>query len=316
MKNGTIIKAASPEIPNGEMALVNAYARRELSEDEVYLFSVALCDNDVDRDCERFTLDALHKLAELFVGKTGIIDHNPSAKNQKARIISCKVEAADGACTALGDPLYRLTARAYIRRSAGNAELIDMIDSGIVKEVSVGCSVGRTVCSVCGQALYACDHIKGERYNGRLCCGELCDPQDAYEFSFVAVPAQRAAGVIKSVYKEKTMEEIRKALESEKELVLNHDELKRLKDYIASLEQDAEGVRLYRGELTRRLSEGLRSKGITLAYDTAKRVTDKLSIAELCALIDAAGDGTDANAAPQLCYEPGASIGGNTEFRI
>jgi len=316
MKNGKIIKASDPDTRSNEMALVNAYARRELNEDEVYLFSVALCDNDVDRDCERFTLDALRKLAELFVGKTGIIDHDPSAKNQKARIISCAVEAVEGSCTATGDHLYRLTARAYIRRSAGNAELIEMIDSGIVKEVSVGCSVGRTVCSVCGRELYSCEHIKGERYNGRLCCGELCDPQDAYEFSFVAVPAQRAAGVIKSVYKEKTMEEIKKALESEKELVLSQDERKRLKEYIAALEQDAEGVRLYRGELTRRLSDGLRSKGIALAYDTVKRVTDKLSITELCALIDAAGDGTDAIAAPQLCHEPGASFSGNTEFRI
>ena len=316
MKNGKIIKTADAAQLSDEMSLVNTYARRELSEDEVYLFSVALCDNDIDRDHERFTLDALHTLSALFVGKTGIIDHHPSAKNQKARIISCSVEAVEGTYTVMGDPLYRLTARAYIRRSEGNAELIEMIDSGIVKEVSVGCSIGRTVCSVCGRELYTCGHVKGESYNGRLCCGELCDPLDAYEFSFVAVPAQRAAGVIKSVYKEKTMEEIKKALESEKELVLGQDEIKKLKDYIAALEQDAEGVRLYRGELTRRLSDGLRAKGIALGYDGVKRVTDKLSIAELCALIDATGDGTDTAIAPQLCHLSGAKRVGNTDYRI
>lgn len=316
MKNGTVIKNAPVGGAADEMALVNAYARRELREDEVYLFSVALCDNDIDRDCERFTLDALHTLAALFVGKTGIFDHNPTAKNQKARIISCRVEAVDGAYTAAGDPLYRLTARAYIRRTDGNAELIDAIDSGIVKEVSVGCSIGRTVCSVCGKELYTCEHVKGERYRGQLCCGELCDPQDAYEFSFVAVPAQRAAGVIKSVYKEKTMEDIKKALESEQELVLGQRELRQLKEYVAALEQDAEGVRLYRGELTRRLSEGLRAKGITVGYDTAKSVTDKLSVAELYALIDAVGDAADDKVSPQLSGASGMTAGGNTEFRI
>ena len=38
-----------------ELKLINAYTRRELSADEVYAFTVVLCDNDVDRDNERFT---------------------------------------------------------------------------------------------------------------------------------------------------------------------------------------------------------------------------------------------------------------------
>ena len=35
-------------------------------------------------------------------------------------------------------------------------------------------------------------------YKGKLCYGLLKEPTDAYEFSFVAVPAQRGAGVTKS----------------------------------------------------------------------------------------------------------------------
>ena len=75
-----------------ELRLINAYTRRALSAEEVYVFSVTLCDNDIDRDGERFTIDSLHALEELFVGKTGIFDHDPSAKNQTARIFSCAVE--------------------------------------------------------------------------------------------------------------------------------------------------------------------------------------------------------------------------------
>ena len=178
MKNGQVIKSTQQTGTQDEMALVNRYARRELSEDEVYLFSVALCDNDIDRDCERFTVEALFEMEKLFVGKTGIIDHQPTAKNQKARIISCKVESVDGAVTALGDQLFRLTARAYIRRTEGNRELIEAIEAGIVKEVSVGCSMGHTLCSVCRSDMRSpqCTHQKGQEYDGALCYGELTDP--------------------------------------------------------------------------------------------------------------------------------------------
>lgn len=35
-------------------------------------------------------------------------------------------------------------------RTATNADLILEIDGGIKKEVSVGCSIGKKVCSICG----------------------------------------------------------------------------------------------------------------------------------------------------------------------
>ena len=122
MKNGQVIKSADSVDLMKEMELVNQYSRRQLSADEEYLFTVALCDNDVDRDYERFTVESLFALEKLFVGKTGIIDHDPTARNQKARIISCKVESVDGMCTSRGDQLFRLTARAYIRRTGGSGE--------------------------------------------------------------------------------------------------------------------------------------------------------------------------------------------------
>ena len=53
MKTGQVIKSSAPE--KGELELINSYTRRELNEDEVYVFSVVLCDNDIDRDYERFT---------------------------------------------------------------------------------------------------------------------------------------------------------------------------------------------------------------------------------------------------------------------
>jgi hypothetical protein len=59
--------------------------------------------------------------------------------------------------------------------------------------------MGRSVCSICGSDYGSCGHQKGEYYDGQLCCAILKEPMDAYEFSFVAVPAQKDAGVLKAL---------------------------------------------------------------------------------------------------------------------
>lgn len=57
------------------LAQLNQFTRRTLTQEEVFLFDVRLCDNEIDRDGERFSLEALEQLKTLFVGKTGIFDH-------------------------------------------------------------------------------------------------------------------------------------------------------------------------------------------------------------------------------------------------
>lgn len=180
-----------------ELAYINQFAKTELTEEQVYVFSVRLCDNEVDRDFERFDTAALERLGELFVGKSGIFDHQWSAKGQTARIYRTEVMREAAMVTAAGDGYCWLKGWAYLLRTEKNRDLIDEIEGGIKKEVSVGCSMARSVCSICGAENGACGHVRGETYDGRLCFTELREPQDAYEWSFVAVPAQRNAGVLK-----------------------------------------------------------------------------------------------------------------------
>ncbi len=104
-----------------------------------------------------------------------------------------------------GDVTY-LKAWAYIRRGGANEEIIADIEAGIKKEVSVGCAMGRAICSVCGSEYGTCGHVKGESYEGQVCHTILQEPLDAYEFSFVAVPAQREAGVMKGMGQRKTLQ--------------------------------------------------------------------------------------------------------------
>ncbi len=179
-----------------ELREINRFAKRELSAEEVYTFAVKLCDNEVDRDFERFDRAALEKLSELFVGKTGIFDHSWSAHGQAARIYRAEV-VEEETLTEAGDRYCWCKAWAYMLRTERNGELIAEIEGGIKKEVSVGCSAGKSLCSICGKRMGECGHERGRSYDGKLCYATLTDITDAYEWSFVAVPAQRNAGVVK-----------------------------------------------------------------------------------------------------------------------
>lgn len=88
MKEGFLIKNASEQVSPEQLEKINRYSRRKLMPGEIYTFSVVLCDNEVDRDYERFTIPALKRLAALYLGKTGIFDHNPKGENQTARILT------------------------------------------------------------------------------------------------------------------------------------------------------------------------------------------------------------------------------------
>lgn len=181
------------------LALINRFTRKPLDEKEVYTFDVILCDNEIDRDNERFTKESLDTLAKLFIGRTGIFNHNPKGENQTARIYDTKVVTDESRMTKAGEKYSCLRASAYMVKTDSNNDLIKEIDGGIKKEVSVSCSVAHKLCSVCGNDISKspCQHKKGRIYNGVRCHTLLCEPTDAYEWSFVAVPAQKNAGVTK-----------------------------------------------------------------------------------------------------------------------
>ena len=182
-----------------ELRAVNAFAKTELSAEDVYIFSVLLCDNDIDRDFERFTNETLKELSELFTGATGICDHEWKSGNQVARIYRTELICDTERKTCDGEPYMFLKGFAYMLRTDANAELIREIDGGIKRETSVGCAVARSLCSICGEDISVCTHEKGREYGGKLCYACLEGAVDAYEWSFVAVPAQRSAGVMKGM---------------------------------------------------------------------------------------------------------------------
>ena len=217
-------------LDENELELINAMSRKTLTEEEVYTFAVRLCDNQVDRDGERFPVETLEELARLFVGKSGIFDHRWSAQGQTARIYRTELVRDAGVLTAEGEPLCYLKGYAYMLRTQSNQDLIAEIEGGIKKEVSVGCAVAQSRCSICGENIRdksRCPHEKGTTYDGKLCWADLVEATDAYEWSFVAVPAQKEAGVMKSMRQD--MEQL------EREAELGRKYLQKLKDEVVRL---------------------------------------------------------------------------------
>lgn len=181
---------------------INALTRRKFKAEELYTFPVTICGNEIDRDGERFSDEALAQMAELFVGKTIIQNHDPTAENQVARLYDTELITSD-TFTTYGAPYKYLKGYAYMVRTEKNADLITEIDAGIKREVSVSCSAASCRCSVCGKEMRgaeSCEHIPGREYGGTICHRILSGINDAYELSFVAVPAQTDAGVTKKSF--------------------------------------------------------------------------------------------------------------------
>ncbi|MBQ7013395.1 MAG: hypothetical protein IJN11_05710 [Oscillospiraceae bacterium] len=203
---GMIQKAAqiaANEPTEEDMKLINKHALSPLTSEEVFTFKAILCDNEVDRTFERFTQKALQDLQKLFLGRTVIKDHIRCADNQVARIYATEL-VENGKTLKSGEKYMQLVAHCYMVRTAGNADLIAEIKGGIKKEGSIGCSVTGSICSICGtdNTKSYCRHWAGRSYEkeggAEVCTYTLTGARDAYEFSLVAVPAQRAAGVKKS----------------------------------------------------------------------------------------------------------------------
>ena len=164
----------------------------KVTENDVYIFDVVLCDNDIDRDGECLSDNSLDTLQQLFIGSTGMFEQNIKGSSQTLRITSTRVVVDDTKTTKFGKPYKFLQGNAYIVKTVSNQGLIKKIDSGIKKEVSISYSAKIHRCSICGADEYknGCGHIRGEYYGGKLCYTILDDITRLYEWSIVGVPKE------------------------------------------------------------------------------------------------------------------------------
>ena len=332
MNEMKIIKNASEVCPvtgtpdEEALELISRFARKTPDADKIYTFSVILCDNEIDRDNERFSVESLETLKNMFVGVTGIFDHSMKSSDQTARIYKTEL-VRDGSKTTLAGEAYTcLKAWCYMLRTEKNQELISEIDGGIKKEVSISCSVDSKICSVCGNDIRSRDC--GHTIRDKSCHVILTNPTDAYEWSFVAVPAQRNAGVAKSMKKKgadtivctsEIPEEIMKsALDAKGNVTLSPVQIKAFNDYIENMKSDAELGRTGRNEAEKEI---IALSAFTLPdADTEMlcNIMKKLSGEEVVMLRKALSDRAEKLAVytGTLSTDKTKSFNDNSQFRI
>lgn len=208
LDEGIICKSAgleNQEVTEEELKKINKFTLAPLKAEEVFTFKLILGDNGLDdRNYEPFNLNALKDLQKLYIGKTMIKDHKRTADNQIARVYDTELQQDFSKITGAGEIFTKLIAKCYMVKTEKNADLIAEIKAGIKKEVSTSCRPKHAYCSICGEDNMKnyCLHYWGKEYDTKdgkkTCYFTLDGAKEAYEVSFVAVPAQPRAGTTKN----------------------------------------------------------------------------------------------------------------------
>ena len=219
---GVICKVAnvSPlEITDADLRKINKYTLSPVSAEDVFIFKATIADNEQDdRNYMPFNLKALQDLKKLYPGKTMLKDHRRIADNQIARIYDTDLVQDANKQTELGELHTELVAKIYMIKTDSNKDLISEIVGGIKKEVSTSTVPEKMICNICGvdNMKDYCRHYPGYEYDvadstgksvKRRCKMLLHGAKEAYELSFVAVPAQPRAATRKAVGFTKPVEE-------------------------------------------------------------------------------------------------------------
>ena len=211
---GVICKTASVsplEVTDADLKKINKYTLSPVSADDVFIFKASIADNEQDdRNYMPFNLKSLQDLKKLSPGKTMLKDHRRMADNQIARIYDTELVQDANKQTELGELHTELIAKIYMIKTDSNKDLIAEIMGGIKKEVSTSTVPSKMICNICGTDNMKdyCRHWPGIEYtvedgsakgSKKRCKMLLSGAKEAYELSFVAVPAQPRAGTHKSI---------------------------------------------------------------------------------------------------------------------
>ena len=298
---------ATIDVTDNDLAIINKGTLREFKAEEVYLFPVRMCDNEIDASLEKMTPDALKTVANLVNeyasnGNFVPILHNhdwDSAEEIEANIFSAEVITSTSEFNSVGEPLVYVAAKAYT--IPDNVNFIKKIEAGLLKKGSLGFTTGKDICSICGAEIYTCEHNLGAVYEDKLCYKVIKDVKDIKEWSLVAVPCQKDTGIkIKSNNNKKEVrikmkkstfallktkafkavspeeqEEITKALE-EDNTELSEEDIKALIDENISLKAEVEKLKEQLADIEKAAKDEKINAGLIAGIEGLKPLNDKV----------------------------------------
>jgi hypothetical protein len=142
-------------------AAINRFALRPLGRDDVAVFTLDLCHNQVDRHHSRFPDEELAQINALVPGRPLMERHDLRGSLPRGIFFRSRLHEAGSRLSVRPD--------VYVLRTAQNEHFIRSIEGGIYRETSIGFSFRTPECSICGRDLRACEHQPGRSYAGQHC---------------------------------------------------------------------------------------------------------------------------------------------------
>ncbi|HQE76158.1 MAG TPA: hypothetical protein PKY01_10280 [Candidatus Hydrogenedentes bacterium] len=161
---------------------VNSFTLRPLSHEEFAVFTLDLCNNQIDRHFSRFPEDELARINTLVPGRPLMERHDVRGSLPRGTFFRSQLHRDEDRLSVRPD--------VYVLRTKDNQDFILNIEGGVYRETSIGFSFRKPECSACGKDLRTCDHIPGRSYNGALCHCVLRDVLEVIEGSVVASGSQ------------------------------------------------------------------------------------------------------------------------------
>lgn len=201
-----------------QLELINKYSKRELSEDEVFVFSDKLVgDMVIPKRFMKLHRQTLERFKEnVNEGLPLLIDHSwvASMFGGKAaipygRVINGRIKKGDaeGETWALHSDVY--LPRGVDIEGVSTDSLISSIETGTMVDSSIAWMAETWNCSVCKSDIRRCDHMPGETYEGELCYADIRPPAEMIENSLVFSGAYPTAGALSSIdVKEDNLDEV------------------------------------------------------------------------------------------------------------
>jgi len=174
-----------------DMKIVQRYALKELQPEEVAVFRMNLCNDQIDRHESRFPVKELRTINRLVVGKPTMVNHDmhslPRGRFFRSQLTTGATTTH--AATKATDVTF-VQPDTYMLRTPGNDEFIRHIEAGIYSGTSIGFEFEYPECSICNEDFRGCPHWPGQEYEGERCHYIMHDVVDVFEGSIVPLGSQ------------------------------------------------------------------------------------------------------------------------------
>lgn len=178
-------------ITDQDLAKIQRFALKELKSEELAVFRMNLCNDQIDRHASRFPEKELKAINRMIVGKPTMVNHDMSAL-PRGRFFDSRMAIGPTGTQSIStstDALF-VQPSTYMLREPENESFIRNIEAGIYSGTSIGFAFDTPECSVCNCDLRVCAHWPGEDYDGEICHYIMHDVRDVFEGSIVPLGSQ------------------------------------------------------------------------------------------------------------------------------